>query len=175
MNAFLKGMAIGSLGLALIVAGCAKKVTKIEPPVPSPAVAEETPPPPPPPPAAPPAPDVDSMIRANLQKVYFDYDQANLRSDAVQALSTAAPFLKEQPAIKVMLEGNCDERGSSEYNMALGENRAKAVKQYLISYGIDASRIETTSYGKERLMSSGCTDESCHQQNRRVEWTIRAR
>ena len=74
-----------------------------------------------------------------------------------------------------MAEGNADERGSSEYNMGLGENRARAVKNYLTGYGIDASRIETTSYGEERTARTGCgSDDACHQENRRVEWTVLA-
>jgi len=175
MKLYFRLIAIGTIAAALMMAGCAKKVTKVEEPTPPPQVQQEEPPPPPPPPPAPPAEDIDALIRANLQKVYFDYDKYSLRSDAISALETAARFLKERTTIKVMIEGNCDERGSSEYNMALGENRAKTVKDYLVSYGVDASRLETTSYGKERLAAANCQDESCHQQNRRAEWTVQAR
>lgn len=76
-----------------------------------------------------------------------------------------------------MAEGNCDERGSSEYNMGLGENRARAVQSYLSNYGISADRVQTTSYGEERPARSGCGkgEDECHAQNRRVEWQVLAK
>jgi peptidoglycan-associated lipoprotein len=91
-------------------------------------------------------------------------------------LETIASFLKDHPSVRLMAEGNADERGSSEYNMGLGENRAKAVKNYLTSYGISSDRVETTSYGRERPANSNCgEDDACHAKNRRVEWRVLAK
>jgi peptidoglycan-associated lipoprotein len=119
--------------------------------------------------------DMDSQARQALQTVYFDFDKYNLRPDAVAGLGVAARFLQAHGSYRVLAEGNCDERGSEEYNLGLGEKRAKAVKQYLVSYGIAAERIETTSYGKERPAKTGCgNDDACGQANRRVEWKVLA-
>ncbi len=118
--------------------------------------------------------DVDAEALQALQIVYFDFDKYNLRADAVTSLGVAAAFLQNHPSYRVLAQGNCDERGSEAYNLGLGERRAKAVKQYLTSYGISADRIETTSYGKEQLARTGCApdDDPCNQANRRVEWKI---
>ena len=101
-----------------------------------------------------------------MQDAYFDLDKADIRSDARAALAKSADFLRNYPQVKVVLEGHCDERGSTEYNLALGDRRAAAVKQYMVSLGISADRISTVSYGKEKPF---CTEsnESCWQQNRR--------
>jgi peptidoglycan-associated lipoprotein len=117
-------------------------------------------PPPPPPPAR--EPDFNQEVR----DAYFDYDKADIRPDARVALSTTAEFLKKYPSIKVTIEGHCDERGSTEYNLGLGDRRANAVKQYLISLGISADRMGTVSFGKEKPF---CMEhnETCWQQNRR--------
>jgi peptidoglycan-associated lipoprotein len=118
-------------------------------------------PPPPPPPTAP-EPDFNQEVR----DAYFDYDKADIRPDARVALSTTADFLKRAPSIKVIIEGHCDERGSTEYNLGLGDRRASAVKQYLVSLGVSADRLSTVSFGKEKPF---CTEhnEACWQQNRR--------
>jgi len=118
------------------------------------------PPPPPPPPA--PEPDFNQGVR----DAYFDYDKADIRPDARASLSTTADFLKKNPSIKVTIEGHCDERGSTEYNLGLGDRRANAVKQYLVSLGISADRMGTVSFGKEKPF---CMEhaEACWQQNRR--------
>ena len=118
------------------------------------------PPPPPPPPAR--EPDFNQEVR----DAYFDYDKADIRPDARVALSTTADFLKKYPSIKVIIEGHCDERGSTEYNLGLGDRRASAVKQYLVSLGVSADRLSTVSFGKEKPF---CTEhnEACWQQNRR--------
>jgi peptidoglycan-associated lipoprotein len=117
-------------------------------------------PPPPPPPA--PEPDFNQEVR----DAYFDYDKADIRPDARASLSTTADFLKKYPSIKVTIEGHCDERGSTEYNLGLGDRRANAVKQYLVSLGISADRMGTVSFGKEKPF---CMEhaEACWQQNRR--------
>ncbi|MBN1575952.1 MAG: OmpA family protein [Chitinispirillaceae bacterium] len=107
-----------------------------------------------------------------LSTIYFDYDQSSLGSDAIGALERIAPYLANHSSIRLQSEGNCDERGSSEYNMGLGEKRARSVKQWLVAYGIAESRIEMVSYGKERPVKYGCSNESCHSQNRRVEWKV---
>jgi peptidoglycan-associated lipoprotein len=121
------------------------------------------PPPPPPPPAG---PTDDELFLREVRDAYFDYDKADLRSDARTALSKTADFLKSYPRFKVTIEGHCDERGSTEYNLGLGDRRANAVKQFLVSAGVSADRISTVSFGKEKPF---CTqsNEACWQQNRR--------
>lgn len=121
-------------------------------------------PPPPPPPA--PAPDLDKLFTQEVRDAYFDTDKADIRPDARQALSATADFLKKYPSIKVTIEGHCDERGSTEYNLGLGDRRAGAVKAYLASLGVSADRMTTVSFGKEKpsCMEHG---EPCWQQNRR--------
>ena len=127
----------------------------------------------------PPAPEpIDSsaiiaaMLRDALQNIYFDLDRYNLRQDAIDRLQIIGRTLMERGTVVISIDGHCDERGSSEYNMALGENRARAAKQWLVSYGIADTRLQTNSYGKERLAAYGCTDEACHQQNRRCEFSV---
>ena len=101
-----------------------------------------------------------------VHDAYFDYDKADLRADARAALTKTADFLKSYPQIKVRIEGHCDERGSTEYNLGLGDRRANAVKQFLASLGITADRMESVSFGKEKPF---CTEsnEACWSQNRR--------
>ncbi len=123
--------------------------------------------PPPPPAAAAPTPTLEELFTREVQDAYFDYDKADIRADARSALMKTADFLKNYPQIKVMIEGHCDERGSTEYNLALGDRRAQAAKNYLVSLGVASDRMQTVSYGKERPF---CTehDEACWQQNRRA-------
>lgn len=120
---------------------------------------------PPPPPKAP-EPTVEELFLREVQDAYFDYDKADIRPDAREALGKTADFLRRYPQIKISIEGHCDERGSTEYNLALGDRRAQATRQYLISLGISADRMNTISYGKEKpfCMEHG---EECWQQNRR--------
>ena len=120
-------------------------------------------PPPPPPPSG---PSDDELFRKDVQDAYFDYDKADLRPDARAALSKTADFLKNYPRFRVTIEGHCDERGSTEYNLALCDRRASAVKQYMVSLGISADRLTTVSYGKEKPFCAE-SNESCWQQNRR--------
>ncbi len=119
----------------------------------------------PPPPTPPPAPAALDFYQ-EVRDAYFDYDKADIRPDARQALSKTGDFLKANPQFKVTIEGHCDERGSTEYNLGLGQRRADAVKQYLSSLGVPADRLTTTSFGKEKPF---CTEhnETCWQQNRR--------
>jgi len=109
-----------------------------------------------------------------LKDAFFDYDKADLRDDARSALSADAEWLKRYSSAQVLIEGHCDERGTSEYNLALGDRRANAVREYLSSLGIDGSRVKTVSYGKERPF---CTEsgESCWQQNRRGHFVFTAK
>jgi len=134
----------------------------VEPP-PAPAVPAPTAPPPAP------APMVEEP--SGLEPVYFDFDKSFIRKDARPALQKAAEYMKKNPDVKIRIEGNCDERGTSEYNMALGDRRAISAKKYLTALGIDANRLSTVSYGKERPT---CTEhnEECWQKNRRVDFLL---
>ena len=109
-----------------------------------------------------------------LKDAFFDYDQANLRDDARASLAGDAQWLKKYPAAKILIEGHCDERGTEEYNIALGDRRANATREYLASLGVSASRIATVSYGKERPFCSQET-EQCWQENRRGHLLITAK
>ena len=119
--------------------------------------------------------DIDKMNKAGyLTDAFFDYDQSDLREDARTALAADAEWLKRYPTVQVLVEGHCDERGTAAYNLALGDRRSNAAKEYLVSLGVDGSRIRTVSYGKERPF---CTEssETCWQQNRRGHLVITAK
>src|SRR5574341_628989 len=103
--------------------------------------------------------------------IHFDYDRSNIRPDDRGALDQKVAILQANPDLRVRIGGHCDERGSDEYNLALGNRRAQSAKQYLVSHGIDASRIETQSWGEERPAVDG-HDESAWSQNRRAEFEI---
>ena len=119
--------------------------------------------------------DLDQLNRAGyLKDAYFDYDKADLRDDARAVLSADADWMRKYPSVQILIEGHCDERGTSEYNLALGDRRANASKEYLASLGIDSSRVRTVSYGKERPFCSAST-EDCWQQNRRGHFVITAK
>ncbi|MBV9507154.1 MAG: peptidoglycan-associated lipoprotein Pal [Acidobacteriia bacterium] len=132
------------------------------------------PPPPPPPPAPtttrPPFPD---RLSSEVQDAYFDYDKSDIRPDARDSLTKDAAALKsilaDFPNVTVVVEGHCDERGSAEYNLGLGDRRATAARDFLVQLGIPADRLKTISYGKERPV---CTEanESCWQRNRRAHF-----
>jgi peptidoglycan-associated lipoprotein len=126
--------------------------------------------PPPPAPAAH-VPTLQEMFDKEVKDAYFDYDKADIRADARDALSQTAQFLRGYPQMKVVVEGHCDERGSTEYNLALGDRRAAAAKQFLVSLGIPADRLESVSYGKERPFCSASTEE-CYMQNRRAHFVL---
>jgi peptidoglycan-associated lipoprotein len=169
--------------LTLTFVGCGPKPQPTPPP---PPVVEETPPPPPrvePPPTPPVEEDPvekpwhenldlkalnDEAVERGFQpNVYFEFDQSDLTEETRQRLTTNARFLKENPSLKVTLEGHCDERGTTDYNLALGDRRANATKDYLSSLGVTDSRQRTISYGEERPV---CTEsnEACWQRNRRT-------
>jgi peptidoglycan-associated lipoprotein len=119
-----------------------------------------------------------SMSAANLRStltatVHFEYDQSDLRPDDRAILDAKVPILQANPSVAIRVGGHTDERGSDEYNLALGQRRAAAAKAYLVQHGIAASRIETISYGEERPVAQGA-DESAWAQNRRAEFEITA-
>ena len=105
-------------------------------------------------------------------RVFFDYDSSSINNSAKEILDIQATWLNSETSIKIMVEGHCDERGTREYNIALGEKRANSVKKYLISKGIDSSRISATSYGKERPAFFGST-ESVMSKNRRAVTVVK--
>jgi peptidoglycan-associated lipoprotein len=116
---------------------------------------------------------MEAAHRTLLETVYFDYDQSELRGDARSLLDQKLSLLRATPAIRIRISGHADERGSDEYNLALGQRRAEAVKQYLVNGGIDASRIETRSFGEERPAVMGSTEDA-YAKNRRAEFEITA-
>ncbi|HEX7880507.1 MAG TPA: peptidoglycan-associated lipoprotein Pal, partial [Candidatus Eisenbacteria bacterium] len=158
--------------VALVATGCSKKTTP-------PDVTQTTP-----------APDAgnnggnndanatpvdkvpgDDADNANLKDIYFDYDDHTLSADARSTLSGNASYLREMGAIRVNIEGHCDERGTVEYNLALGQRRADATRSYLVDLGIESSRLSTISYGEERPFEMG-HDESAWHQNRRAHFRV---
>jgi peptidoglycan-associated lipoprotein len=126
---------------------------------------------PPPPPAPAQNATLEEMFLKEVQDAYFDLDKADIRTDARAALAKTADFLRNYPQVKVVVEGHCDERGSTEYNLALGDRRAAAVKQYLVSLGIGADRMSTVSYGKEKPFCME-SNEGCWQRNRRGHFVM---
>ncbi len=113
----------------------------------------------------------EEEFRANVQDIFFDYDAADIRPDAQGTLSRDAAFLKSHPEIKVVIGGYCDERGSNEYNLQLGQTRAEAARNALVNAGVSASSLRVISYGKEKPFCTEST-EDCWQQNRRAGFTI---
>lgn len=130
-------------------------------------------PPPPPTPTPTPAPQVtdEQLFAQAAQDIYFDFDKADLRPQSQQILAHLAEVVKAHPNWKVQIEGNCDERGSTEYNLALGERRADSAKQALQQGGVGADQLKTISYGKEKPV---CTEsnEDCWQRNRHDHFTL---
>jgi len=151
---------VAALSTALALAGCSTPKPAAE--APPPAATRE-------------APVATSSIvpgsaedlRVNLgDTVHFGFDQYNIEDNDKSTLQRQATWLQKYPAVRVTIEGDCDERGTREYNLALGARRANAVKEYLVSLGVSASRVETISYGKEHPMCTQST-EDCWAQNRR--------
>ena len=180
------------IALTLLLAGCPKRpamtAATAPPPVPPAAAAPPTPATPPPaapvtpapvaPPTAtpPPAPAPPKEYRANdaLKAIHFAFDKADIRPDDVKILDGNAAWLKANPNQLVLIEGHCDERGTAEYNLSLGERRAKAAMNYLISAGIEAARLTTISYGKERPVCSE-HNEACWSRNRHDHFLTKER
>jgi len=154
--------------LAVIATGCGGKKEPAEPAAPPPPVVEAPPPTPPPtpPPAQPPA-----ETPLVLDRIYFDFDRADLREDARTVLAENARRMQGKPSSRVSIEGHCDERGTVEYNLALGEKRAAAAKDYLVNYGITADRVSTVSFGEERPLDPAGTEEA-YAKNRRDEFVV---
>ena len=129
--------------------------------------------PPPPPPPAPPSKTLSQVVNERVRDAYFDYDKSAIRPDAEDALRSNASALKEIfgqfPNGRVMIEGHCDERGTNEYNLALGDRRSTAARDFLVNMGVPASKLSTVSYGEERPQ---CTEENegCWQRNRRAHF-----
>ena len=125
-------------------------------------------------PAAPPAPAApdyteEQLFAQSVKDIYFDYDKYDLRAEDKATIDADAAFLKAHPSIRFTIEGHCDERGSTDYNLALGDNRANAARTALVNAGIPASQIRVISYGKEKPFCTEST-ESCWQQNRRAHF-----
>jgi peptidoglycan-associated lipoprotein len=119
--------------------------------------------------------ELAQKVKEALQTIYFEYNSFQLNADATEKLQKIAEFLKQNTGLRILIAGHCDERGSSEYNIGLGENRARVVKEYLLNIGIQPIRLETTSYGKEQPASANCHDDLCHSKNRRDEFRVLAR
>jgi peptidoglycan-associated lipoprotein len=135
-------------------------------------VTVRVPPPPPPPPA--PKADWRDVVNRTLSDAYFDYDKSDIRTDAESTLRSNSDALKrifsEHADARVVIEGHCDERGTSEYNLALGDRRASAARDFVLNMGVPAGRLSTISYGKERPQCSE-SEESCWQRNRRAHFS----
>lgn len=112
-----------------------------------------------------------SVMASELKMVHFDYDHSQLSADAKHTLDNNVEWLLQHPGIQVQIEGHCDERGTVEYNLALGQRRADSVRQYLVSKGIDPNSLHTISYGKERPLAFGNT-QADHAMNRRAQFLI---
>ena len=191
--------AIFGLALPLVVGACAKRPVALAPPPPpaprvetpppappppAPIVAAPAPPPPPPPVAAPPPPPAPTAapaprpapkaFQANdaVKTIHFDFDKADIRAGDAKILDASAAWLKANPTYLLLIEGHCDERGTNEYNLALGERRAKAAMAYLGAQGVRADRITVISYGEERPV---CTErtEACWGKNRRDQFLVK--
>ena len=165
-------LAAGLCLASLFASGCARKAKEAPPTPPQapPVVADTTTPPPTPPPAPPPAPPTFSS--SDLKPAFFDFDSYALRDDARAALDADAKLLRDNASASITIEGHCDERGTVEYNQALGEKRAQAARDYLAAAGIAAGRMDVVSYGKERPFAEG-HDESAWQQNRRAHLVVK--
>jgi peptidoglycan-associated lipoprotein len=114
---------------------------------------------------------IAEMAKTVLMDVLFDYDKYNIRPESRPALDAAAAFMNENMDLNIVIEGHCDERGTNEYNLALGEKRAKSTKTYLVSLGVAASRIITITYGEEKPTCT-MSSESCWQRNRRAHFVV---
>ncbi|MFA5907529.1 MAG: peptidoglycan-associated lipoprotein Pal [Vicinamibacterales bacterium] len=178
--------------LSVVVGACSKKAPPVARPMPPPsATGTTTPPPSPPPPPSPVAEPVpvppmpvedtigskslDDLNRDSpLKPLFFDLDSSDVSADGQQVLQANAAVLKKYPAWQVTIEGHCDERGTAEYNLALGERRALAARTYLVSLGIPADKVKTVSYGKEFPFDAG-HDDAAWGKNRRAHFVITAK
>ena len=188
-------LVLAAVSLALLAGACAKRPTvtvaaapaptapapqMAAPPAPAPAPAQVAPTPAPAPapaPAAapaPPRPEPKAFVPdPQLADIFFDFDKSAIKPEATSVLKTSADWLKSNPNRSLIIEGHCDERGTEQYNLALGDRRASAAKDYLVAQGVAASRINTVSYGEERPQ---CTEknEACWSTNRRAHFILKA-
>jgi peptidoglycan-associated lipoprotein len=193
MNYVSNRLLIALAAAALTTVGCAKKTVAVAPPPPSPQSSPAAASIPAPRQASQPVqaasrktpadtnprsrfPDAETRARidqllAKIEDAYFDYDKASLRTDAVKTLASDSSelrnILKDYPDYKLTIEGHCDERGSAEYNMALGDKRAESAKDYLVNVGIPSAQLNLVSLGKEKQICQE-QDEACWQKNRRI-------
>jgi peptidoglycan-associated lipoprotein len=198
MNQPQKRTLIAVAAVAMLTGACAKKkVAAAPPPAPAPAATPASTSQPAPasaraaatrpnvPAATPASPYPSAATRARIDELlariedaYFDYDKANLRPDAMKALQADSnelrDILKDFPDYKLTIEGHCDDRGSAEYNVALGDRRASAAKEYLVGIGIPSTQLRTISYGKEKPVCDQ-ENENCWQRNRRIHIVAAAR
>jgi peptidoglycan-associated lipoprotein len=176
-------LVVAAVAAAITIAGCKRGPSAPPPLPPTPPAAPATPPPAPPPEAPDLAPQLNEYDRLKemasdeidrmglLKDVRFDYDSADIREGDRQVLSENAEVLKKFDFIRVTIEGHCDERGTVEYNLALGERRARAAHDYLVSLGVAAARLKTVSYGKEVPVCQQ-SNEDCWQRNRRAHFAV---
>ncbi len=160
---------LGLIAMVMMLTGCPGKPKPADEDIP---IVVEPPPPPPPPVEPPPPPPPPPVINeGNFVTVYFDFDEYNIRGDQKSALDNNVTVMNEFADAVIKIEGHCDERGTVEYNLALGDKRANSVKEYLVNLGIGADRIEIISYGKERPANTG-HDEGAWAKNRRAEFRV---
>lgn len=166
-NSILFGLLV-----VLLSTGCAKKAAKVTPAPPPPAatptatVASQSAPVEHPKAAAvTPGLSDEELFARNVRDVFFDFNKSDVRADESSTAQNDAVFLREHPTVRVLIEGHCDDRGSIEYNLALGTSRAESVKQTLLQEGVSSERVKTISYGKEKPFCSE-NNEQCWQQNR---------
>ena len=182
-------LTMAAVVMAVTAGACGKKVAPIAKPMPPPAVGGAPPPPEPPRPVDEPVPvppeplsedlvaskSLDDLNRDSpLKPVFFDLDSSELNSAAQATLQENAGVLKQYGTWQITIEGHCDERGTAEYNLALGERRALVARDYLVSLGIGASRVRTVSYGKE-FPFDPAHDEAAWSKNRRAHFVITAK
>lgn len=177
--------------VTVVVGACSKKTPPLARPMPPPAAADPAPPPAPPPPPSPVAEPVpvppmpvedtigskslDDLNRDSpLSPLFFDVDSSDVSAEGQQVLQANAAVLKKYPTWQVTIEGHCDESGTAEYNLALGERRALAARAYLVSLGIPADKVKTVSYGKEFPFDAG-KDAAAWAKNRRAHFVITAK
>lgn len=191
MNRRAQSLMVMVVLLAVVVGACSKKTPPVARPMPPPMPATEAAPPPPPPPPSPVAEPVpvppmpmedtigskslDDLNRESpLQPLFFELDSSEVSVAGQAVMQANAEILKKYPAWQITIEGHCDERGTAEYNLALGERRALAARTYLVSLGIPADRVKTVSYGKEFPFDAG-HDDAAWQKNRRAHFVITAK
>lgn len=153
-------MMMGAMAAMLVAGGCAKKAPKDLPPPPPCCGPEETD-------RVIPGSQQDFIANISSDRIFFGFDQYNVDAEDMATLQSQAGWLARNPGVRVTLEGHADERGTRDYNIALGERRANAAKNYLASLGVDPGRINVISYGKERPAVTG-SDEEAYAKNRRA-------